>query len=70
MGPELQGRVVDALGNPIDGKGAIETTMTDALRKLLPGLSRVSQLINLFKLVESHRCHGANRSWPARADHW
>ena len=33
VGPELQGRVVDALGNPIDGKGAIETTMTDALEK-------------------------------------
>ena len=31
VGPELQGRVVDALGKPIDGKGAIETTMTDAL---------------------------------------
>ena len=26
VGPPLQGRVVDSLGNPIDGKGAIETT--------------------------------------------
>ena len=38
VGPELQGRVVDALGNPIDGKGAIETTMTDALEKIAPGV--------------------------------
>ena len=38
VGPELQGRVVDALGNPIDGKGAIETKMTDALEKIAPGV--------------------------------
>ena len=34
VGPALQGRVVDSLGNPIDGKGAIETTETDAIEKL------------------------------------
>ena len=38
VGPELQGRVVDALGNPIDGKGAIEATMTDAIEKIAPGV--------------------------------
>ncbi|WP_086929385.1 F0F1 ATP synthase subunit alpha [Agarilytica rhodophyticola] len=38
VGPELQGRVVDALGNPIDGKGPIETKMTDALEKIAPGV--------------------------------
>ena len=38
VGPELQGRVVDALGNPIDGKGAIDTKMTDALEKIAPGV--------------------------------
>jgi F-type H+-transporting ATPase subunit alpha len=38
VGPELQGRVVDALGNPIDGKGAIDTNMTDALEKIAPGV--------------------------------
>ena len=30
VGPELEGRVVDALGKPIDGKGPIESKMTDA----------------------------------------
>jgi F-type H+-transporting ATPase subunit alpha len=30
--------VVDALGNPIDGKGAIATTLTDALEKIAPGV--------------------------------
>ena len=38
VGPELQGRVIDALGNPIDGKGPIGTTETDALEKVAPGV--------------------------------
>ena len=38
VGPELLGRVVDALGNPIDGKGPIETTLTDAVEKVAPGV--------------------------------
>ena len=43
VGPELQGRVIDALGSPIDGKGPVNTTMTDALEKVAPGvIARVS----------------------------
>ncbi|MDQ2077024.1 F0F1 ATP synthase subunit alpha [Marinimicrobium sp. ABcell2] len=38
VGPELEGRVIDALGNPIDGKGAIKTTQTDAIEKVAPGV--------------------------------
>jgi len=38
VGPELQGRVVDALGTPIDGKGPIDAGMTDALEKVAPGV--------------------------------
>lgn len=38
VGPQLQGRVVDALGNPIDGKGPIETPLTDAIEKVAPGV--------------------------------
>ena len=38
VGPALQGRVVDSLGNPIDGKGGIETTETDAIEKIAPGV--------------------------------
>ena len=38
VGPELQGRVVDALGIPIDGKGPINTDRTDALEKVAPGV--------------------------------
>ena len=38
VGPELIGRVVDALGNPIDGKGDINAKMTDAVEKVAPGV--------------------------------
>lgn len=38
VGPELIGRVVDALGNPIDGKGPINAKMTDAIEKIAPGV--------------------------------
>jgi F-type H+/Na+-transporting ATPase subunit alpha len=38
VGPELEGRVVDALGKPIDGKGPIEAKMTDAIEKVAPGV--------------------------------
>ncbi len=38
VGPELKGRVVNALGQPIDGKGPIKTTQTDAVEKIAPGV--------------------------------
>src|SRR6056300_30430 len=38
VGPELLGRVVDALGNPIDGKGAVDAKITDAVEKVAPGV--------------------------------
>ncbi|MFP5414095.1 MAG: F0F1 ATP synthase subunit alpha [Gammaproteobacteria bacterium] len=38
IGPELEGRVVDALGNPIDGRGPITAQLTDALEKVAPGV--------------------------------
>jgi len=38
VGPELKGRVVDALGLPIDGKGPINAKETDAIEKIAPGV--------------------------------
>ena len=38
VGPELLGRVVDGLGNAIDGKGPIEAKLTDAVEKVAPGV--------------------------------
>jgi F-type H+-transporting ATPase subunit alpha len=38
VGPQLLGRVVDALGNPIDGKGPINATETQPIEKIAPGV--------------------------------
>jgi F-type H+/Na+-transporting ATPase subunit alpha len=38
VGPALLGRVVDALGNPIDGAGPIEAEETSPIEKVAPGV--------------------------------
>ena len=38
VGEALLGRVVDALGNPIDGKGDINTTESSPIEKIAPGV--------------------------------
>ncbi|WP_196159597.1 F0F1 ATP synthase subunit alpha [Reinekea sp. G2M2-21] len=38
VGPELLGRVVDSLGNAIDGKGDINAKLTDPIEKVAPGV--------------------------------
>ena len=38
VGEALLGRVVDTLGNPIDGKGPIETNLTAPIERVAPGV--------------------------------
>ncbi len=38
VGPEMLGRVVNALGEPIDGKGPIAATETSPIEKVAPGV--------------------------------
>jgi len=38
VGPELKGRVVNPLGEPIDGKGPINAKETDIVEKVAPGV--------------------------------
>ena len=38
VGDELLGRVVDALGNPIDGKGPINASQSSPIEKVAPGV--------------------------------
>jgi len=38
VGEALLGRVVDALGNPLDGKGAIKAAMMSPIEKVAPGV--------------------------------
>ena len=38
VGPELIGRVVNALGQPIDGKGVVNAKLSDPIEKIAPGV--------------------------------
>ena len=38
VGPELIGRVVNALGQPIDGKGPINAKLSEPIEKIAPGV--------------------------------
>jgi F-type H+-transporting ATPase subunit alpha len=38
VGPELIGRVVNSLGQPIDGKGPVNAKQTDVIEKVAPGV--------------------------------
>ena len=57
VGPELLGRVVDALGQPIDGKGPLGTTRTSPVERVAPGViyrKSVSQPVQTgYKAVDA-----------------
>ena len=70
VGPELLGRVVNALGQPIDGKGPVNAKLTDFIEKVAPGViarQSVSQPLQTgLKAIDD----GSNRPRSARAHHW
>ncbi|MCS6946870.1 MAG: F0F1 ATP synthase subunit alpha, partial [Steroidobacteraceae bacterium] len=57
VGPELLGRVVDALGAPLDGKGPIKATKTMPIERVAPGViyrKSVSQPVQTgYKAIDS-----------------
>ena len=57
VGPELLGRVVDALGAPIDGKGPLKAARTAPIERVAPGViyrKSVSQPVQTgYKAVDS-----------------
>ena len=57
VGPELLGRVVDALGQPLDGKGPIQAKRTAPIERVAPGViyrKSVSQPVQTgYKAVDS-----------------
>src|SRR6187397_3243816 len=57
VGPEMLGRVVDALGNPVDGKGPLNAKATAPIERVAPGViyrKSVSQPIQTgYKAVDS-----------------
>ena len=70
VGPELLGRVVDALGNPIDGKGALNAKATAPIERVAPGViyRQLGEPAGADRL-QGNRCDGADRPRTARADH-
>ncbi len=40
VGPELLGRVVNAIGEPVDGKGPINAARSDVIEKVAPGVAQ------------------------------
>ena len=70
VGDDFLGRVVDPLGNPLDGKGAIESTERRALELQAPTVVQRQPV----KRAAADRHQGdrrddADRPWPAPADH-
>ena len=57
VGPELLGRVVNALGEPIDGKGPVTASLTAPVEKVAPGViwrKSVSQPVQtVYKSVDA-----------------
>src|SRR5689334_17441904 len=57
VGPELLGRVVDALGRPIDGKGPVKAARTAPIERVAPGViyrKSVSQPVQTgYKAIDS-----------------
>jgi len=57
VGRELLGRVVDALGNPIDGEGPLKTSRTAPIERVAPGViyrKSVSQPVQTgYKAIDS-----------------
>ena len=57
VGPELLGRVVDSLGNPIDGKGPLGAKETSPIEKVAPGVierQSVDQPVQIgFKCIDA-----------------
>lgn len=49
VGPEILGRMVNALGQPIDGKGSIETTLRYPIHRKGPGFVEQSTRVEIFE---------------------
>ena len=70
VGDALLGRIVDPLGNPLDGKGPISTSETRPIEHKAPGVVQrqpvKEPLQTGIKAIDSMI---PDRPWPARADH-
>jgi len=56
VGPELLGRTVNALGQPIDGKGPVQTAQTSPVEKIAP---------RRHHAPARERARAGRASWPS-----
>ena len=66
VGEKLLGRVVDALGQPIDGRGPIDYETTRPIESEAPGIIKRKSVSVRY---QSHRLDGADRARTARTHH-
>ncbi len=69
VGEGLAGRIVNALGQPVDGKGPIDTKLTAASSSRPPASSVVSREGAPADGHQGDRRHDSDWSWSARAHH-
>ena len=70
VGEGLLGRIVDPLGNPLDGKGEVDTTETRPAEFKAPGVVAASAGDRAdADRHQGHRRDDPDRPRPARADH-
>ena len=70
VGAALLGRVVDPLGNPLDGKGQIPRTTMRPVERIAPGvITRQSVDTPVQTGIKADRRPDPDRPRPARADH-
>ena len=70
VGEALLGRIVDPLGNPLDGKGDIETDETRPAEFKAPGVVQRQPVTEPLQTgLKADRLDDPDRPRPARADH-
>ena len=70
MGEAVIGRVVDPLGNPLDGKGPIVTTERRAVEIMAPGVAERQPVREPLQTgIKAIDAMTPDRPRPARTDH-
>ena len=65
VGDGMLGRVVNALGQPIDGKGPIASDKTRPVERVAPGVMTRKSVHQPLMTGEDHRLHDSDRQRPA-----
>jgi F0F1-type ATP synthase alpha subunit len=67
VGEALIGRVVNALGQPLDGKGPIATFTRAPIERIAPGIGqKQSTIAQIVKTLERQRCSPSVPTPPQR----